>query len=59
MKIEKESKELKTYERIVLSNDILKAPNFNKLKEMLWHDDSAIAVDVYFKTFDVFKKAES
>lgn len=59
MKIEKESKELKTYERIVLSNDILKAPNFNKLKEKLGLDDSAVSVHVYFKTFDVFKKAES
>ena len=59
MKIEKESRELKERGRIVLNNDILKEPNFKKLKEMLGLDDSAIAVDVYFKTFDVFKKVES
>ena len=59
MKIEKESRELKERGRIVLNNDILKEPNFKKLKEMLGLDDSAIAVDVCFKTFDVFKKVEN
>ena len=56
MNFERETKTVNGEGEIVLSNNILKEPNFELLKEMLLLGDDVEEVRIRFKQYDVRRK---
>ena len=56
MKFKRETKNVNGEGVIVLSNNILKEPNFELLKEMLLLGDDVEEVRISFKKYDVRRK---
>lgn len=56
MKFKRETKNVNGEGVIVLSNNILKEPNFELLKEMLLLGDDVEEVRISFKQYDVRRK---
>ena len=56
MKFKRETKNVNGEGVIVLSNNILKEPNFELLKEMLLLDDDVEEVRISFKQFEISRK---
>ena len=56
MKFKRETKNVNGEGVIVLSNNILKEPNFELLKEMLLLGDDVEEVRISFKQFEISRK---